>query len=86
MPETKDAATSTPQKTSRRSKAELKAYLVGRIKALEAQEEIRTKRALERLAKEAQELAAKRPGDPKIGQAANLLLMAAAAMQVVIPQ
>jgi len=74
------------QKKPKRSAAALKAYLQARLKELDSREDRKIKKALERLAKETNELAVKRPGDPKIGQAAGLLTTAAATIQVTIPQ
>jgi hypothetical protein len=85
---TDPAATPTPTtpKNRRRTTAELKAYLQARLKAVDSKEEKKIKRALERLAAEVQAIAVRRPGDPKIGQAAGLLTTAAAAIQVQVPQ
>ena len=79
------AVPATPTKT-RRSPAALKALYLAKAAEAGAKEDLKFKKALERLAKDVQEIAVQRTADPKIGQAASLLTTAAAAIVVKLPQ
>jgi hypothetical protein len=82
-PETAEAP--APTKT-RRSPAALEAHYLALAAEAKAKQELKIKKALEKLATEVQAIAVQRTSDPKIGQAASLLNTAAAAIQVKLPQ
>ena len=70
----------------RKTREEMKAALLGKVRALEERGELSDKKLLLFLADRANELAKKRPSQPQIGQAANLLSTAAGAIRASIPQ